>query len=80
MNIELSFATRHARLRRLMRLRSRPVLALGMRRYCFGEPVWPSGKARAGKQKDLGSNPLRFSFLFKSCGLWTLFFDFVPHN
>ena len=34
----------------------------------------------AGKQKDLGSNPLRLSFLFKSCGLWTLSSDFVPHN
>ena len=34
------------------------------------EPVWPSGKA--GKQKDLGSNLLRLSFLFKSSGLWTL--------
>ena len=42
------------------------------------EQVWPSGKA--GKQKDLGSNPLRLSFLFKRCGLWTLFCDFVPHN
>ena len=27
-----------------------------------------------GKQWDLGSNPLRFPFLFKSCGLWTLVF------
>ena len=34
----------------------------------------------AGKQRDLGSNPLRLSFLFKSCGLWTLSCDFVPHN
>ena len=34
------------------------------------EPVWPGGKA--GKQKELGSNPLRLSFLFKSCGLRTL--------
>ena len=42
------------------------------------EPVWPSGKA--GKQKDLGSNPLRLSFLFKSNGLWTQSCDFVPHN
>ena len=25
--------------------------------------------------RDLGSNPLRLSFLFKSCGLWTLFCD-----
>ena len=33
------------------------------------EPVWPSGKA--GKQKGLGSIPLRLSFLFKKvvvCG------------
>ena len=26
-------------------------------------------KRYAGKQRDLGSNPLRFSFLFKSCGI-----------
>ena len=31
------------------------------------KPVWPSGKA--GKQRELGSNPLRLSFVFKSCGL-----------
>ena len=42
------------------------------------QSVWPSGKA--GKQKDPGSNSLRLSFLFKSCGLWTLSYDFVPHN
>jgi len=33
------------------------------------EPVWPSGKV--GKRKDLGSIPLRLSFLFKKvvvCG------------
>ena len=34
----------------------------------------------AGKRSDLGSNPLRLSFLFKSCGLWTLSCDFIPHN
>ena len=34
----------------------------------------------AGKRKDLDSNPLRLSFLFKSCGLWILSCDFVPHN
>ena len=34
----------------------------------------------AGKQRDLGLNPLQLSFLFKSCGLWTLSCDFVPHN
>ena len=37
------------------------------------EPVWPSGKT--GMQKDFGSNPLRLSLLFKSCGLWTLSCD-----
>ena len=42
------------------------------------EPVWPSGKA--GKERNLGSNPLRLSFLFESCSLWTLSCDFVPHN
>ena len=35
--------------------------------YC--EPVWPSDKALAGKRRDLGSNQLRLSILFKSCGL-----------
>ena len=35
---------------------------------------------QAGKQRDFGSNLLRFSFLFKCCGLWTLSCDFVPHN
>ena len=47
--------------------------------YC--EPVWPSGKAgtRSGGASH-GSIPLRLSFLFKSCGLWTLSCDFVPHN
>ena len=37
-------------------------------------------KRQAGKQREPGSNPFRFSFLFKSCGPWTLFCDFVPHN
>ena len=36
------------------------------------EAAWPSGKA--------GSIPLRLSLFFKSCGLWTLFCDSVPHN
>ena len=41
----------------------------------------PAVRRSAGKQRDLGSNPLRLSFLFKSCGLWTLSCDgFVPHN
>ena len=35
---------------------------------------------QAGKQRDLGSNLLWLSFLFKSCGLWTPSCDFVPHN
>ena len=44
------------------------------------EPVWPSGKA--GKQKDLGSIPLRLSaFLFKKlCFQCRLSCDFGPHN
>ena len=29
-------------------------------------------KREAGKQKDIGLNPLRLSFLFQSSGLWTL--------
>ena len=33
------------------------------------------GVIETGKQ-DLGSIPLRLSFLFKSCGLWILSFDF----
>ena len=37
-------------------------------------------RRQAGKQRDLGSNPFRLSFLFKSCGLWTLSCGFVPHN
>ena len=28
-------------------------------------------RRQAGKQRDLGSNPLRLSIVFK-CGLWTL--------
>ena len=36
-------------------------------------------RRQAGKQRDLGSNLLRLSFLFKSCGLWTLSCDFFPH-
>ena len=41
----------------------------------------PATRRYAGKQKDLGSNPLGLSFLFvKVCGLWTLSCDFVPHN
>ena len=30
--------------------------------------------------RDLGSNLLRLFFHFKSCGLWTLSCDSVPHN
>ena len=35
-------------------------------------------RRQAGKQRDLGSNLLRLAF--RSCGLWTLSCDFVPHN
>ena len=34
----------------------------------------------AGKQRDLGLNPLWLSFLFKSYDLWTLSCNFDPHN
>ena len=34
-------------------------------------------RRQAGKQRNLGSNLLRLAFLFKSCGLWTPFCDFV---
>ena len=40
----------------------------------------PAVRCWAGKQRDLGSNPLWLLFLFKICGLWTLSCDFVPHN
>ena len=52
-------------------------------RSWMGESVSRFGLAvrrQAGKQRHFGSNPLRFSFLFKSCGLWTLSCDSVPHN
>ena len=66
----------------------RPAVTLG---DVFGSsrvPPYPSvsrcGLAvkRTGKQKGLGSIPLRLSFLSlqKGCGLWTLSCDFVPHN
>ena len=35
-------------------------------------------RRQAGKQRDLGSNLLRLSFVFKSCGLWTLSCDLGP--
>ena len=35
-------------------------------------------RRKACKQKDLGSIPLRLSFIL--CGLWTLPCNFVPHN
>ena len=41
-----------------------------------GPICFPSNR----KQRDLGSNLLRLSFHFKSCGLWTLSCDIVPHN
>ena len=39
-----------------------------------------AARRQAGKQRDLGSNLLRLSFHFKSCGLWALSCDFVPHS
>ena len=37
-------------------------------------------RREAGKQRDLVLNLLRLCFHLKSCGLWTLSCDFVPHN
>ena len=37
-------------------------------------------RCQAGKQRDLGSNLLWLSFLFKICDLWTLSCAFVPLN
>ena len=34
----------------------------------------------AVRQRDHGSILIRLSILFKSCGLWTLSCDFVPHS
>ena len=55
---------------------------LGTRVGCPGvtarEPVWPSDNP--DKQTELGSNLLRLSLLFKSCGLWTPSCGFVPHS
>ena len=55
-------------------------LYAGLPMLPFGEQFDPAAKHYAGKQRDLGSIPLRFSFLLQSCGLWTLSCDFVPHN
>ena len=47
--------------------------------FFISEPVWPSGKV--GKRKDLGSIPLRLSFLFKKVVVCGHCFncDFVHH-
>ena len=47
---------------------------------CYTEEEKSENEKMDGKRKNLGSIPLRLSFLFKSCGLWTLSCDFVPHN
>ena len=39
------------------------------------EPVWPSGKASGWLAEGPRFDPLRLSFLFKNCGLWTLSCD-----
>ena len=43
------------------------------------EPVWPSGEALDWHWQAEGPrfDPLRLSFLFKKCGLWTLSYDFA---
>ena len=47
------------------------------------EPVWPSDKVLlrlVSGGTSVRIRRLRLSFLLKSCGLWTLSCDFVPHN
>ena len=44
---------------------------------CGCEPVWPSGKALGWLAEGPRFDPLRFSFLFKNGGLWTLSCDLV---
>ena len=43
----------------------------------MSEPVWPSGKALGWYAEGPRFDPLRLSFLFKHCGLWTLSRDFA---
>ena len=52
-------------------------------RYQEGYSMWVEDVSRfwaSGKAGKLGSNPLRLSFLFNSCGLWTVSSDFVTYN
>ena len=53
-------------------IKQQSVLNLGVSR--FGLAV----RRQAGKQRDLGSNPLRLFFLFLSYGLWTLSCELCP--
>ena len=39
--------------------------------------MWPSGKALGWLAEGPRLDPLRLSFLFKDCGLWTLSSDFA---
>ena len=66
-------ASQHGKLRqpKLKRLKSTKMIVSR-----FGLAV----RRLAGKKRDLGSNLLRLSFLFKRCGLWTLSSHFVPKN
>ena len=40
----------------------------------------PVAMPQAGKQTAVSLNPLQLSFLFRSCGLWTLSSDSAPQN
>ena len=39
--------------------------------------MWPSDKALGWSAEGPRFDPLRLSFVFKNCGLWTLSFDFA---
>ena len=57
-----------------------PPLPQGFEPATFESRVRRSNHWAIPAPQDLGSIPLRLSFLFKSCGLWTRSCDFVPHN
>ena len=54
-----------------------PVYKWHVYRDVASELVWPSGKALGWEAEGPRFDPLRLSFLFKNCGLWTLSCDFA---
>ena len=48
--------------------------------WLFVSQLGPAVCCLAGKRTTLVQLPTWLSFLFRSCGLWTLSCDFAPHN